>query len=1270
MLSNSKQSIKSGDNSVNLNAGGDIYILANAPTELIDQKIEEEVEKLRQSRFFTEFDSTGFSSRLGIRLIEGNLSNGSVPVRGRALAWCARILSRSKEELPRADELLKLANTHGDFTECKVAEAIIESHKGNKAGALKKLAEIHSDLARTASLIVVGHHDGPAKALDWIDVAGYTAKDLDSEGKSLLLSYQLHVGHWDKLTQTVQALSGEDLNHTPILHYFLALATLAPALARDLRAVVMTQVPFNTHKYPLASNAAAMDARRSALKHFLNAMKAAEQLDCPRAAKAYDEYALWLELRDPEYCIQGKNRLENKLRDPNQALGFVHFALHFGIKLDLNLVERDIERSIAINGGMTMDAAIARFALAFTQQTPEEVANYISRHFIQLTDYIDPKLLLNLQIEMLSRAGLKEKAYEVLNQLLAEGIPADQELNLRRIISETEGNVPLESRKAQYETTGELHDLINLVAELQEQEHWDDLCNFGRQLFEETRSLGDAESLVNAFNNTQNSKKLVNFLDENDEFLAQSSFLRMSYAWGLYNEGEFLRAREALASLGDSVASPNYRALQVNLGIATGDWASISAFIADEYQNRKDRSPPDLIGVAQLALHLGSPYAKDLLFEAVAKAKDDPSVLASAYFLATNAGWEDDSQITHWIEKAAELSSEDGPIQMMSLKDILDQKPEWDRRESETWRMLAHAEIPIFMAAQSLNRTLIDLTTFPALANLSQPDLRKRSAIPTYSGRRVPLHLAAIPKVIAIDPTALLTLSFLEILDLALDAFETIHIPHSTLSWLFEENHKAAFHQPSRIADAHKIRDLIAIGALEKFTPSTVPSSDLAAQVGDELAALIAEAEKVRVTENRQCIVVRSAPVHRLSSLMEEEADLSAHAEVLSSCLSVVEKLRQKGHVTANEAKRARAYLQLHEKPWLHQPNIADDAIFYLDDLAVTYLQHLRLLEKFRLAGFKTVLSPRVVLETDALISYESNSKGVKKVIENIRASLSSRISSGQVKVGSRSKPEEFREKNTRDHPSIGIFALSAYCEAVIIDDRFLNQHRFMDSRGHQVPVISTLDLLDSLVASNRISDEDRLEHRTRLRQASHFFVPISEIELERYLRESSISNGKVVESAELKAIRESIIRIRMSDWLRLPNEAPWIDGTMQAYVRTLKGLWVNGADLERSAICSNWLLMQLDMRRWAQSLLPEIAEDVVRNGHSTLILSLLIAPANLHQKVLDAYWNWVEERILEPIHEESSELYEWLLDWYRKHLATIAETEIPEVETAHEAGQ
>lgn len=1240
----------------------DVFSHPYFPVALVDQKIVEEIENLRKSRLFLEFDRTRSSLALGGRLSERELSGGSDELRSQGLAWCARLLSRS-DALDKAEEFLGLARTLGDGPEIQIAEAFVLSQKGDKAAALQVLADIDSGASRSAGLMIVAHHDGAEGAVQWMNDAGYTAEDLDSDGKSLLLNYQFQLSHWDDAANTVGSFSESDFEEAPILHHLAALTKLIVAVPADFRAVVLTQIPFEAADFRLASDAVAMDARLASHRHFLDGVEAAKQLGCPRAARMDDEYALWLELRDPAQSAHGKSRLVDKLRDPSTALGFVHYALQFGIKLDPDAVERDIERNIAINGGMTIDAAIARFALAFTKSTPEEVANYIARYHNQLAAHIDPSLMQFRQVEMLSRAGLIERANAVLDQLLEEGIPAEQENNLRRLISEAQGNQPVESRKAQYMSTGALADLINLVTELEGHLRWDDLCEFGRRLFEETHSLRDAERLVNAFNNTHRSEALVEFLIANSDLLAQSGHLQMSYAWGLYNEGALLESRAALAELSEDVASPNYRALQVNLGIAMGDWASLSAYIASEYQNRHDRSAHDLMGAAQLALHIGSSHARDLVFEAAAKANDDAAILAGAYFVATSAGWEDDRQVFQWLERAAELSGDDGPLQRMSLKDILDRKPEWDRRESDTWRLLAQGQIPIFMAAQSLNQTLIDLTTFPALANLSETDPRRRSAIPAYSGKRVPQQFDLSGKKVALDATALLTLSFLKILDVALDAFETVYIPHSTLGWLFEERQKAAFHQPSRIQSARKVRDLLATNVLEMFAPSTVASSDLSVQVGDELAALIAEAEKIREGDDTQHIVVRSSPVHRLSSLMEEEADLSAQAAVLSSCLAVVAKLRQKGQITADEEKRACAYLQLHEKPWPNQPEIADGATLYLDDLAITYLLHLGLLGKLKDAGLRAVTSPREVSEADALIAYERISDEVKYVIERVRASLTSRIESGKVRVSGRRKIDEDEEKSIPEHPTVGIIALAPQCDAAIVDDRLINQHANIDSGGKQAPVLSTLDLLDALVSAAVISDDDRLEYRTRLRRAGYFFVPVSEKELERCLRASDVVDGHVLETAELKAIRENMLRVRMSDWLQLPKEAPWLDSTLKVFIRVLKSLWMDGADLSVITARSDWILNQVDVRGWAHSLGPGNGDNVVRLGRGAHIL-LFTLLTDASQEVKDAYSSWVEDRILAPIKEQFPDLYSWIVEQQRRQVAEMAETELTEGET------
>jgi hypothetical protein len=1263
MWNKDKQFISSGDASLNIQAGRDVnFFQADFPTELVDQKINEEVDILRKSRFFAEFDIVRTALSLGRRLVEGELSGGTDEVRSRALSWCARLLSAT-EELSTAEEYLNIAKSLSATSEVTIADAFITSKKGDKSIALQALASIDSLISRSAALMIIAHHEGAGGALEWLKKAGIEAATLDSDGKYFLLVWQLEVGSWNVARETLEALTAQDLEITPALLHMTAITYLLGTVPTELHAVVLKQVPFEAARFPLAGDIAALDARRTAQRHFVDAAGVARQLNCPGAATLEDEYALWLELMDPDSSDNGRLQLEAKLRDVKSVLRLVPLGLQFGIKLDLAAVEQEIERQIALHGGISPDAAIARFALAFTKKTPEDIANYVAQHYDELSKCLDPKSMRFLQVEMLSRAGQPERANECLNMLLDEGLSSAEEGRLRRIIAGAEGADPIETRKAQFNQSGSLSDLTTLVDELHHRKDWNDLCEYGALLLEKTRSIQDAERLTNALSNAGKTDQLVQFVRENPDLLLQSKSLQMDYAWALYQEGALIEAREELEKLSDDHAKQNYRALQVKLGIALGDWNSLFAFVANEYHERECRSAHDLMAAAQLALHLDLPDAKGLIFAAVAKVGDDAAVLAAAYFLASNAGWEDDAEVVTWLHKAAELSGNDGPIQKMRLRDVLDQKPDWDRQESETWKLLGRGEIPMFLAAQSLNKSLIDFILFPALANLSENDPRRRSAIPAYSGKRQQARLDIAGTKIGMDATALLTLSFLNLLDKALDAFDVVYVPHSTLAWLFEEKKKAAFHQPSRIRDAHQVRDFLAREVLEKFVPSTVADGDFAVQVGDELALLVAEAEKDIDNDDTQRIVVRSSPVHRVSSLMEEEADLSDHATVMSSCLAVVEKLQQKGQITAEEEKKARAYLQLHERPWPDQPEITDGAVLFLDDLTINNFLHLGVLEKLHTAGFRAIASSREVSEANALIAYEGISDKVNEAIGRIRSAVNSRIETGKIRVGRQRKGDESDEHLISQHPSIGVIALAGDCDAVISDDRLLNQHAHVDDGSAQAPIFTTLDLLGALVSVGAISADEQFEHRTLLRRAGYFFVTVNEDELEQHLNASVVEEGEVVETAELKAIRENILRVRMSDWLQLPKEAPWLNSTLKVFIRVLKSLWIGGADLSVVTARSDWILDQIDVRGWTHSLGPENGDNVVRIGRGAhiLLFTLLI---DASQEVKDAYSSWVEDRILAPIKEQFPDLYSWIVEQQRREIAEMAETELAEEKT------
>ena len=1219
-------------------------------TEIIDRKIKDETDILRKSRFFPGFDNVRYSLALARKLVEGELSCGTDSARRESLAWCVRFLSRT-EKLDDAETYLSIAKESGTCPEIDIAEAFISSQKGDKQNALGTLAEIDSPMSRSAALMIVAHHDGPQKAIDWLSASGIDATNLDSDGKFFLLNHQLELADWEAAQNNLDMLTDDDFQDTPALHHVTAMTHLMGTVPEEFRSLVLQQLPLAAAPFPLASDATAMEARRIAHRHFLDATKVARELGCPHAEKIYDEYALWLELKDPDKCNEGRIRLESELRDPKNALCFVRLGVEFGVKLDSDAVEREIKRQTALNGGMTLDAALARFALAFTQKTPEHVADYITRYYDELVQYLDKELLQSCRIEMLAKAGLPEKAIECLDTLVEEGLSEATRGSLQRIIDQAEGTSPVESLKEQFKKTDSLNDLMDFVNELETKDDWDGLCEYGKILFERTHALRDAERLAIALYNTKKNEQLLDFLQSNKALLAQSKRLHFLYCWSLYYDGALLEARSELAKLDGDWDDPHYRKLQIDLGISLGDWGSLSTFVAKECTRKDKRTAQELLRFAQLAFDLDSPYAKELLFAAVKKEENDAGVLTFAYFLATKVGMEDGPIVSQWLHKAIDLSDDDGPIQRMTPKDVWDRKPEWEQRVSEISQQLTRGNIPMSLAGHALNKSLLDLMLFPALANLSESDPRRRGVIPAYRGKRQ-LTLINIGGRVGMDATALLTLSFLNLLDETLDVLDTVHIPHSTLGWLFEEKQKAAFHQPSRIKDAHQVRNLLATDALEKLSPSTVPDSDLSNQIGDELATLIAEAEKVRDHDNAQRIVVRSFPVYRVASLMEEEADLTAHANVLSGCQSIVDRLRQKGRITVEEEKKARDYLRLHEKPWPNQPPIADGAILYLDGLAISYFLYLGILERLRDAGFRPIVSPKEVEETNQLISYESISGRIEEAIERIRSAVNSRIESGKIKVGRRTNADQPTARPISQDPTIDVVALAKHCDAIITDDRFLNQLPNVEL----TPVFSTLDIIDTLVSTGSKTAEERMGYKTRLRQAGYFFVPVSENELAHHLNASTVEEGRVCETAELKAIRENILHVRMSPWLQFPEEIPWLKTLQEVFIQVLKNLWRADANFPHARTRSDWIMEQIDIRGWIHVFGRETGVNILKTGHAAYILMLLMPPAKVSREVEDKYWNWVEGRVLGPIKERHPDLYSLIVENQRRRIAEMAE--------------
>ena len=121
---------------------------------------------------------------------------------------------------------------------------------------------------------------------------------------------------------------------------------------------------------------------------------------------------------------------------------------------------------------------------------------------------------------------------------------------------------------------------------------------------------------------------------------------------------------------------PAHRALRANIAISTGDWASLLVLCEEIWTDRAKVTADELLEAAQISQIVGGPHSREMVIAATEREPDDPAVLANAYFLAARGGWEQSQQVAAWLQRAAEKSGPTGPIQMASLKQLVDQKPD------------------------------------------------------------------------------------------------------------------------------------------------------------------------------------------------------------------------------------------------------------------------------------------------------------------------------------------------------------------------------------------------------------------------------------------------------------------------------------------------------------------------------------------------------------------------------------------------------------------
>jgi len=168
--------------------------------------------------------------------------------------------------------------------------------------------------------------------------------------------------------------------------------------------------------------------------------------------------------------------------------------------------------------------------------------------------------------------------------------------------------------------------------------------------------------------------------------------------------------------------------------------------------------------------------------------------------------------------------------------------------------------------------------------------------------------------------------------------------------------------------------------------------------------------------------------------------------------------------------------------------------------------------------------------------------------------------------------------------------------------------------------------------------------------------VPIKVDELVSLIGRAPVSADRVVETAELKAVRENLQLARMSNGLQWPKERVWLDNVIIAFVEAIKAQWHEGMDEAATRARSDWLVEQFDIRQWAHRYTTGEQPDVASERYRGQVLSLAMLNTGVSLEIKQKYWQWFEETVLERIREEQQDLYNDIIKQVRSIISEASQ--------------
>lgn len=1134
------------------------------------------------SGYVTELISTAASDRLNAILVRravavdrardaikeladevtsGDLAGVQAKTKARVLYWASRLYAGEPELLSQARVFLTLALEHDEQLDARIPRALMLDSGGDLAGAIALLRDGDTADDRSALFGLICRRQGDRDALEWFDqqVGVEDVNFATGLGWHVIAVRLFLAGRYSEALSRLS--SARPLwSECPLLALVEGLMCSAMLLPEEHRAEGLDSAYLHL-PFALAEGHEAEGFRRRARETLTQAEQLLLRLDLREQARAARDALLWLRLTDSDVAVASAARegLKQVMSDPPTAVELIRFARLVNLDFDASPLRNYLAQRRRW-GGLSGMEVVAEFLLSDFVMSSRERAEFIRTEESRLAEEIGVPTLLAFRVDALIEAGEYTPARNLLNERRSDFSPGDFERLLAQLTTR-EGGDPRSILESAYARGRGLVDLHNLCRYLWHAKDWEALRPLLRELLKREKTVENATKLVICIrrDGRGGSKQILEALSEVDDLLAKSDNILSEKAWALFSDGDsgsakrlndlLIARREAKADL----------MLDTNIALQSGDWERFAAIVEREWPRRKDLDADALMRLATLAAEGDSSGDRSIQLarEAAAKEPTNPATLISAYALGFQLGREHDVD-PEWLIRAVALSTSEGPVWKVDMKTLVEEMvPAHHERARRVEEDLLGGAMPLRAAARGLNMPLARLLLQIPKANSLVHDGRQRTIVPIVSGGRAPVEVQAHWQV-AFDTTALFVLDSLDLLPLVLDTFHSVLLPSDVMLELLNERRRVLFHQPSLVTHAQQLRDFIDGGLIRTTPPVSAVPPWLTAEVGRDLAELL---ELAKVTGGR---VVRPLPIPKLASFMEREANLAEYGDVVLSCTQFVATLKDNGHIDSATSARALKYLTQHDRsPAVPLERQSILGPLYLDDLAVTYLRSSGILQICAKLGLDLYVHHTSPQETSDISRASREGAELGEQLNRLRIRLKDALESGKARFFSPSEGVLDDEEETALSalfPALSQLLMDTRgVDAVCIDDRFFNQHAaFTDRTGHAATTIALPDVIRFLAARGALSEQEARAIRHRARRAGYVFVPLEPSELDAYIKQSAVRDGELVETDELRVLRQSLMRVRSLVALVQPLETRFLDTLRLTCLTTMRQVWAD----------------------------------------------------------------------------------------------------------------